>query len=134
MLKAAHPDEIRTKHCVTRNIQKQQYHSPLSWKNGCWHHIVPANLSNPAESKVSAEAQRLLGLVQLAFPDDERALIFAMTSEDPYTMGFAQSQASALKDVAGDRVELQFSPFSKQQNAIDELRRRIEQDLTHQRS
>ena len=130
-LAASHSSEVLQKgRKVSRGQPKHSYVSPLSWKNGRWHHTVPASLAKYGETALADEARRLYGLLELSVPENDVAVVVAMLPRDPALVPLAQEHAGILRDMGGSRIDLMLTKPGERKKTMQELQKRIEEDLS----
>lgn len=106
--------------------------SPLSWKNGRWHHAVPFSLDGLDPEQMNREAERLYGLVQLAIPTKDVPVVVAVPGRDSPSK-HAERVTEVLRGVLSEREGDWIVPARKRWTIeldllADRVRRDVEQD------
>lgn len=106
-----------------------QYKSPLSWKNGTWHHTMIWNLTRP--EKEQAATQRLVGQIDLAIPGNERAVVVALIPNgDP--MRTALDEVSMIRKLRESTRVLEANA-DVPDAGVKSLRALVEEDIRQHR-
>ncbi len=123
------PDHIRVETPV-RNVK--EYRSPLSWKNGAWHHAVPFSLHGMDEAAITREVERLYGLTQLAIPGEEVPVLVIALPRDAELAKRTKQEAKVVQK-ATDRCLIMPTVVKARRADLTRLRSQIERDIAHSR-
>lgn len=120
------PDRVKVDH----NLGGERvYRSPLSWKNGVWHDVLPLSLDGLRDEEITRESAQLLGLAVLAVPDDHIPVIVAAIPSQPDEARRTDEEATAVQHRLRSRNCLVLNaPMTKRSPSFDEVRRRVEAD------
>jgi hypothetical protein len=123
------PDHIRVEAPV-RNVK--EYRSPLSWKNGAWHHAVPFSLHGMDETAITREVERLYGLTQLAIPEEEVPVLVVAIPNDEQLSKRTKQEAKVVKQAT---LHCLIVPtlVSARRADLTKLRSQIERDIADSR-
>lgn len=114
---------------------KKEYRSPLSWKNGRWHHAVPLRLHGLDSEDIDSEVERLVGLVELAMPRSEVPVVIALMPEDASLALKTKREAKLVKDTLKDRhCEILTAPLRGKKLELAQVRERVEKDVLRERT
>lgn len=94
-------DEVadRTRIDIDRKIMAlRSYVSPLSWRNGVWHHCVPLHVVAPGD--VDKSVSRAMGVIDASVPDDEIGVMWVVYPSNP---AVASEVLRASEYIAGPR-------------------------------
>jgi hypothetical protein len=126
-LSAIAPDRVRVDTTVERT---KAYQSPLSWKNGHWHHAMPFAVHGLEPDDVDAEVARVIGLVQLALPEGDVPVVVAALPPDPNSAKATRAEAKLICGELADRgCEVVTTKLAGRHAELAQVRRRIERDI-----
>lgn len=129
-LQSMAPEAIKVDHEVGH---LQEYISPLSWKNGAWHHVIPFSLDGMDKAEMDSSARDLYGLVQLAIPKSDTPVVLTVLPESARLAKVAEEETAALiRELADRNVEIQRVRRSGRNVELIDLRDRILRDIRHQ--
>jgi hypothetical protein len=121
------PERIKVEHEVKH---LQEYVSPLSWRNGRWHHVIPFSLDGMTKADMDACARDLYGLVQLAIPKTDVSIVLAVIPESNMLAKAARDETRILLQALPERsVEVQPVERSGRHVELGELEERILRDV-----
>jgi hypothetical protein len=87
------PDQVKldfeTEHLHT-------YRSPLSWKNGVWHHTMPVSMDVGDEDDLTGEVERVAGRLRTSFEPGTVPVVVAMLPGDRELDEAAQQEIHVL--------------------------------------
>lgn len=115
---------------VGQKVQEQlPFTSPLSWKNGRWHHAVPFSLDGLDSEQRDREAERLYGLVQLAIPTKDVPVVVAVPARDSSSKD-VQRVTKVLRRLLSERDGDWIVPARKRWTIdLDVLAERVRRDV-----
>ncbi len=98
------PDRV----LISNTIKKQQsLVSPISWKNGCWHHALPFSLDGVDESALEKRVRDMVGTVELCVPSADIPVPIAVIPKDPMLEQAALKGINAIREcLRGRGVEV----------------------------
>lgn len=102
--------------------------SPVSWKNGRWHHTFPCSFVGLDKSEIQAEAERLLGSVQMSIPQGEIPVVLAVLPEDPALAELCRRETELVEEALATHQPLVLLPRVGQGHT-EQLEQRIRQDV-----
>lgn len=110
---------------------KTSFQSPLSWKNGKWHHVVPFSLDGVEESAIDREIQCLYGLVDLSFPKNQVVVVVAATPDGKHLKTRATTELAMLCTTLKSRhtIDLVFPERRGTWLGLEELETRVRRDI-----
>jgi hypothetical protein len=113
---------------------KQEYCSPLSWKNGRWHHTIPFSLDGLDQPAIDREVQRVIGLAEVALPKDDVPVLIAVTPANASLARKTERQAEVVREILATR-DCQVIPakVKGEKLVLDEVKGRISRDLKNVR-
>ena len=80
-----------------------QHRSPLSWKNGAWHHTVPVSLAGVEdEEQIRAAAEQVIGRIRVTFRQGEIPVVLAVLPEDSTLADAGRREAEILREALRD--------------------------------
>jgi hypothetical protein len=112
---------VQTEHVVSF---RHALRSPISWKNGRWHHVVVANFDRKLARSISEEAEQVLGRVRLSIPLEDRGVVVVLMPSDETLRACAESEVAALAEQLPSVVFVPCGPNDRA-SAIDSIRARI---------
>lgn len=98
----AEPDRVRSDQVVAH---LHEYTSPLSWKNGVWHHAIPLSLDGLDPEAMKREVRDVVGRVELAIPPDEIPVVVSVLPQPGDGSDQAERERLTLEKCLGTRVE-----------------------------
>lgn len=126
-LKASAPNRIKTESSVKL---KKEFLSPLSWKNGRWHHAVPFSLDGLDAEEIDREVERLVGLVELAVPLADVPVLVALVPEGATAAKRMRSEARLVcQTLEKRRCEMLTASLRGKDVQFDQVRKRIQRDI-----
>jgi hypothetical protein len=98
--------QTRFPKAVVVNVDVQgpvhHYRSPLSWKNGKWHHAVPFEMDELDSKKLAQRSEGIFGKVNMSFdPKVDVPVVVAVLPADPVRAMAARAEADALRTLIG---------------------------------
>lgn len=107
----------------------REYTSPLSWKNGVWHHSVPVNCTEVKDSDVADRFERALGLIDTSIPDSDVSIIcVAVRASKPMFSELLRVQQFLTNRFHG-QVDLVVTPTNGEKISFDDLETRVRRDI-----
>lgn len=112
-------------------VDLSKYTSPLSWKNGKWHHSVPISMGRAPVDRVGNKFQHALGVIAAAIPTDEVGVIVVFYPADkPEVAERLASAEDFVRDKFPDRVDCERVPLSEPNRPeLGKLKERIKRDI-----
>lgn len=98
----AEPERVRNDELVSH---RQKYKSPLSWRNGVWHHAVPLSLDGLEPEQMEREVREVFGLVELAIPPGEIPVVVSVLPVGGEHTQQAKLERQLLEQGLSRRVE-----------------------------
>ena len=121
------PGVLHTRH---RLYGLTDYESPLSWKNGRWHHTFPVAISAGKSGKVGSRVQKTLGRIDACVPRDELGVIVAVHDENDPALNESLARAEEyIRKTLEGRVETMRVPVSCGKPNFNALAERVEHDV-----
>lgn len=94
------PDRV----LISNTIRKQQsLVSPISWKNGRWHHALPFSLDGVDESALEKRVRDMVGTVELCVPSADVPVPIAVLPKDPTLEQAALKGIHAIRECLSAR-------------------------------
>ena len=115
------PGRILVEHTVQ---DRHSFASPVSWKNGVWNHTLVSSFARPSESGIRHHTRALLGLLDLALPEQERAVVVAVMPAAGELQRIAQ-QESELVAAKASRTRVVRASAETIDSVVEELVRQI---------
>jgi hypothetical protein len=114
---------VRVDHIVSR---MHEFTSPLSWKNGAWHHTMLANFARSTERGMTEEANSIFGRVSLSVPGDDKVVVLALLPDEADLQSVACREASLLRSPA---VEVFEAKSSDKRSLVVKLEDRVRSEV-----
>jgi hypothetical protein len=108
-----------------------KYTPPVSWKNGLWHHAIPASFDALDAAQVAEHVERLHGLVSLAIPRGEVPMVVVALPSSTAHAEAVTYGLSLLQPLLDERHGRWLAPpRTRGTFAFDDLERLIRHDVT----
>jgi hypothetical protein len=126
-LKGAARRRIKTQATVKA---KKQFHAPLSWKNGRWHHAVPFSLDGLDAEEIDREVERLVGLVQLSVPTADVPVLVTLMPEQRAVARRTKREAELVcATLERHHCEIVAAELRGKSLGLERVRERVERDV-----
>lgn len=114
---------------VNAPVSGQHPHvSPLSWKNGSWHHTIPISFAGlKDESEIREAAEAIIGRVRVMVPTGEVPVVLAALPDDSELAALCQREAEIVRGVLRDQKVIVLAEPAKDRAYL----RRLEQQARH---
>jgi hypothetical protein len=104
--------------------------SPLSWKNGKWHHTVPFSLAGVEdEAEIREAAEQIIGRVRVMFRPGEVPVVLAVLPEDTKLAEAGRREAEILREALKSEHALVLAEPAKGQAYLALLEQTVRHDI-----
>jgi len=102
--------------------------SPLSWKNGAWHHTVPFSFAGlQGEAQIREAAETIIGRVRAMVPAGEVPVVVAALPDDPELAALCRHEANVVREVLKEQKVVVLAEPAKNRAYLH----RLEQEARH---